>query len=94
MSKKHSMEIDTKYLSAEKAKEKTLESLKEKAAKDYETQCVLEKIHEAVKDGLFEITIYDDDKVRDNLNLLGYSCSEPIEDFGYYNDLYMKVSWL
>lgn len=83
--------VSSRYLSAEKAKQMTLEALKEIAAEEYGTKCVLEQIEEATQNGSFEIQTYDDKRVRDNLVLLGYKCSEP---FKSWNDTYMKVSWL
>ena len=82
--------VSSRYLSAEKAKQMTLEALKEMAAKEYNTKCVLEQIEEATQNGVFQIKAYDDNKVRDNLVLLGYGCSEPFES---RNDIYMMVSW-
>lgn len=82
--------VSSRYLSAEKAKQMTLEALKEIATKEYDTKCVLEQIEEATQNGTFEIQTYDDKKIRDNLVLLGYNCSEP---FKSWNDVYMKVSW-
>lgn len=82
--------VSSRYLSAEKAKQMTLEALKEIAAKEYDTKCVLEQIEEATQNGVFQIKTYDDEKVRDNLVLLGYDCSEPFES---RNDIYMLVSW-
>jgi hypothetical protein len=83
--------VSSRYLSAEKAKQMTIESQKEIAAKEYDTKCVLEQIEEATQNGSFEIQTYDDNKIRQNLVLLGYKCSEP---FKSWNDVYMKVSWL
>lgn len=83
--------VSSRYLSAEKAKQMTLEAQKEIAAKEYDTKCILEQIEEATQNGSFEIQTYDDDKIRQNLVLLGYKCSEP---FKSWNDVYMKVSWL
>lgn len=82
--------VSSRYLSAEKAKQITLEALKEIAAKEYDTKCVLEQIEEATQNGAFEIQTYDDKEIRDILVLLGYNCSEP---FKSWNDVYMKVSW-
>lgn len=82
--------VSSRYLSAEKAKQMTIEALKEIAAKEYDTKCVLEQIEEAAQNGAYQIKTYDDNKVRDNLILLGYDCSEPVE---YRNDIYMMVSW-
>jgi uncharacterized membrane protein YkoI len=79
------------YLSAEKAKQITLESIKDIAARDHDTKCVLEQIEKEAKSGSYEITVYNDDKVRNNLTLLGYNCSKP---FNSWNSIYMKVSWL
>ena len=83
--------VSSRYLSAEKAKQMTIEAQKEIAAKEYDAKCVLEQIEEATQNGSFEIRTYDDDKIRQNLVLLGYKCSEP---FKSRNDVYMKVSWL
>lgn len=83
--------VSSRYLSAEKAKQMTIDVLKEKAAKEHDTKCVLEQIDEATQNGVFQIKSYDDKKVRDNLVLLGYYCSEPFES---RNDIYMMVSWL
>lgn len=83
-------DVSSRYLSAEKAKQMTIEALKEIAAKEYDTKCVLEQIEEATQNGVFQIKTYDDNKVRDNLVLLGYDCSEPFES---RNDTYMMVSW-
>ena len=69
----------------------TIEAQKEIAAKDYDTRRVLKQIEEATQNGSFEIQTYDDHKIRQNLCLLGYKCSEP---FKSWNDVYMKVSWL
>lgn len=79
------------YLSAEKAKQMTIEAQKEIVAKDYDTKCVLEQIEKATQNGIFEIQTYNEDKIRQNLVLLGYQCSKP---FKSWNDVYMKVSWL
>ena len=79
------------YLSAEKAKQMTIEAQKKITANEYDTKCVLEQIEEATQNGGFEIRTYDDDKIRQNLVLLGYKCSDP---FKSWDDVYMKVSWL
>jgi hypothetical protein len=82
--------VSSRYLSAEKAKQMTVEALKEIAAKEYDTKCVLEQIVVATQNGSYFIETYDCSKVRENLVLLGYKCSEP------YNgriDTYMQVSW-
>lgn len=83
-------DVSNRYLSAEKAKQMTIEALKEIVTKEYDTKCVLEQIEEATQKGTFQIKTYDDKKVRDNLVLLGYDCSEPFES---RNDIYMMVSW-
>jgi hypothetical protein len=83
--------VSSRYLSAEKAKQMTIEAQKEIAAKEYDTKYVLEQIEEATQNGSFETQTYDDDKIRQNLVLLGYKCSDP---FKIRDDVYMKVTWL
>lgn len=83
-------DVSNRYLSAEKAKQMTIEALKEIAAKEYDTKCVLEQIEETVQNGAFQIETYYNEKVRDNLVLLGYDCSE---SFSSCTDTYMMVSW-
>lgn len=82
--------VSSRYLSAEKAKQITSEALKEIAAKEYDTKCVLEQIEEAAQNGAYQIKTYYDNKVRDNLVLLGYDCSGAFES---RNDIYMMVGW-
>lgn len=81
----------SRYLSAEKAKQMTSEALKEMAAKEYNTKCVLDQIEEVTQKGEYQIKTYNDNKVRDNLVFLGYDCSEPFQS---WDDIYMMVSWL
>lgn len=83
--------LSNSYLSSDKAKQMTLEALEMIAANEYNTKCVLDQIEEATQNGSFQIKTYNDNKVRDNLVLLGYNCSEPFES---QNDIYMMVNWL
>jgi 2-methylcitrate dehydratase PrpD len=82
--------VSSRYLSAEKAKQMTIEALKEIAAKEYDTKCVIEQIVLATQNGSYHLVTYNDDRVRENLVLLGYKCSEPYQ---LRMDIYMRVSW-
>lgn len=73
--------VSSRYLSAEKAKQITLEAVKEIAAKECDTKCVLEQIEEAAQNGAyrlkrmmiirFEIILFCLDMIALNLLSLG-----------------------
>jgi len=79
------------YLSAEKAKQITIEAQKEILARKHDVECVLSQIEEAARNGSFELQTYNDDEMRNNLIVLGFSCSPP---FKTWLDEYMTVTWL
>lgn len=83
-------EFENDYMSADKARKISLESLKKNISEEFDTKRILEKIEVASHNGSFEIETYDDEKIRKNLTMLGYSCSEPFKGWG---DVYMKVTW-
>jgi hypothetical protein len=78
------------YFTAFKARKVAESNQARKIMEDSETKEVLEYIKKAAEGGRFEIETYYSFKLKENLTLLGYRCSEPFEKS---IDETMTVSW-
>lgn len=80
-------------MDAKKAKKETLKRLNEIYLNDFHIREVLKTINDAVDRGEFKCDVFNDDKVREGLKLLGYVVSDMWREERWYKTEYMSVSW-
>jgi hypothetical protein len=80
-------------MDAKQAKEETLKRLNEIETNTFAMRETLKEINNAIKDGRFKCNIFDDDKLRESLKLLGYQVSDMWREERWYKTEYMTVSW-
>ena len=84
-------DVTHRFFTPTMAKETADNAQKEFAAKEYETEQVLDKIKEAAELGEYSLETYYDENIAKKLRLLGYNVSDGFE--GCFHQHYMTIDW-